>query len=152
MYRLHGFAEQSAALAAAFAVGSFDAALAAVSDEMIDTFAIAGRPDDVLGQGDRWRGVIDTLALLPAASAMSYRRCGRTPRRSLRSSAISVGSAMRRLSRALARLRIASDVTGRDGWTRLETGIRLAAQLLGGSSKDAVCAELRFPSQMPIHR
>ena len=45
MFRLHGFEQEAAAVRAAAGRDDVNGMLAAVTDEMVDTFAIAGTPD-----------------------------------------------------------------------------------------------------------
>jgi alkanesulfonate monooxygenase SsuD/methylene tetrahydromethanopterin reductase-like flavin-dependent oxidoreductase (luciferase family) len=47
------------------------AALNAVTDEMLETFAIAGTPDEARAALRRWDGLVDTVSLMPAAFEMS---------------------------------------------------------------------------------
>jgi probable F420-dependent oxidoreductase len=55
MFDLHGFQREAAAIREAAARGDPVAMIAAVSEEMIDTFAIAGTPDDCRRQLADWR-------------------------------------------------------------------------------------------------
>ncbi len=64
MFELHGFQREAAAIRAAAAAGDPGAMIGAVSDEMIDTFAIAGTPDDVRAQLARWDD-LDVAVLFP---------------------------------------------------------------------------------------
>jgi len=54
MFELHGFQAEAAAIRAAAARGDPAGMIAAVSEEMIDTFAIAGTPDDCRRRLDAW--------------------------------------------------------------------------------------------------
>jgi alkanesulfonate monooxygenase SsuD/methylene tetrahydromethanopterin reductase-like flavin-dependent oxidoreductase (luciferase family) len=61
---MHGFGPEAAAIAAAWEQGDGASAVAAVSDAMVATFALAGTPDEVRAQIRRWDGVVDSVALL----------------------------------------------------------------------------------------
>jgi probable F420-dependent oxidoreductase len=64
MFELHGFQRQAAAIRAAAAAGDPGAMIEAVDDEMIDSFAIAGTPDDVRKQLVGWND-LDVAVLFP---------------------------------------------------------------------------------------
>jgi probable F420-dependent oxidoreductase len=64
MFELHGFQREAAAIRAAAAAGDPAAMIESVSDEMIDTFALAGTPDDVRAQLGRWDD-LDVAVLFP---------------------------------------------------------------------------------------
>jgi probable F420-dependent oxidoreductase len=55
MFDLHGFQREATAIREAAARGDPTGMIAAVSEEMIDTFAIAGTPDDCRRQLAEWR-------------------------------------------------------------------------------------------------
>jgi probable F420-dependent oxidoreductase len=64
MFDLHGFQQEAAAIREAAGRGDPEAMIDAVSDEMIDTFALAGTPDDCRRQLAAW-GDIDVAVLFP---------------------------------------------------------------------------------------
>jgi probable F420-dependent oxidoreductase len=64
MFELHGFRREAAEIRAAAARGDSQAMIAAVSEEMIDTFAIAGTPDQCREQLGAWAG-LDVAILFP---------------------------------------------------------------------------------------
>jgi probable F420-dependent oxidoreductase len=64
MFELHGFQREAAAIRAAAAAGDPAAMIESVSDEMIDTFALAGTPDDVRAQLGQWDD-LDVAVLFP---------------------------------------------------------------------------------------
>lgn len=59
---LHGFHRETRAIREAFARGDRTAAAQAVSDEMIDTFMLAGTEEECRGRVRAWRGCADVLA------------------------------------------------------------------------------------------
>jgi 5,10-methylenetetrahydromethanopterin reductase len=64
MFDLHGFQQEAAAIREAAARGDPDGMIDAVSEEMIDTFALAGTPDDCRRQLEAW-GDVDVAVLFP---------------------------------------------------------------------------------------
>jgi probable F420-dependent oxidoreductase len=64
MFELHGFQREAAAIREAAARGDPAGMIAAVSEEMIDTFAIAGTPDDCRRQLAGWHD-LDLAVLFP---------------------------------------------------------------------------------------
>ena len=64
MFELHGFQPEAAAIRAAAARGDSNGMIEAVSKEMIDTFAIAGTPDQCRRQLEAW-GDLDLAVLFP---------------------------------------------------------------------------------------
>jgi probable F420-dependent oxidoreductase len=64
MFELHGFQRQAAAIRAAAAAGDHGRMIEAVEDAMIDTFAIAGTPDDARAQMAGWDD-LDVAVLFP---------------------------------------------------------------------------------------
>src|SRR5947209_12418111 len=64
MFELHGFQREAAAIREAAAQGDPAGMIAAVSDEMIDTFAIAGTPDECRSQLGEWAD-LDLAVLFP---------------------------------------------------------------------------------------
>ena len=64
MFELHGFQRQASAIRDAAANGDPGGMIEAVSEEMIDTFAIAGTPDQCRRQLDAW-GDLDLAVLFP---------------------------------------------------------------------------------------
>jgi probable F420-dependent oxidoreductase len=64
MFEIHGFEAEAAAIREAAARGDPAGMIAAVSDEMIDTFAIAGTPDQCRRQLAEW-GDLDLAVLFP---------------------------------------------------------------------------------------
>ena len=79
MFELHGFQREAAAIRAAAGAGNPGAMIEAVSDEMIDTFAVAGTPDDARAQLARWDD-LDVAVPLPADVPA---RAGRDRRRTI---------------------------------------------------------------------
>lgn len=65
MFELHGFEREAAAIRAAAARGDAAAMIAAVSEGMIDTFAIAGTPDECRRQLEGWVDDVDLAVLFP---------------------------------------------------------------------------------------
>jgi alkanesulfonate monooxygenase SsuD/methylene tetrahydromethanopterin reductase-like flavin-dependent oxidoreductase (luciferase family) len=70
MFSLHGFGDSGAAIRDAFARGDWDAQVAAVDDELLDTFAVAGTPDDCRSRLRAWADEVDVAVLYPATVAM----------------------------------------------------------------------------------
>jgi len=67
-HRAAGFEAEAEAIRAAWASGDGDAMIAAVSDEMIDSIALAGTPDEVRERFEqRWDGVYERSLLWPPA-------------------------------------------------------------------------------------
>jgi alkanesulfonate monooxygenase SsuD/methylene tetrahydromethanopterin reductase-like flavin-dependent oxidoreductase (luciferase family) len=64
MFELHGFQREAAAIREAAARGDPAGMIAAVSEEMIDTFAIVGTPDECRQQLAEW-GDLDLAVLFP---------------------------------------------------------------------------------------
>ena len=64
MFELHGFQREAAAIREAAGRGDPAAMIAAVSEEMIDTFAIAGTPDRCRARLREWRD-LDVAVLFP---------------------------------------------------------------------------------------
>jgi alkanesulfonate monooxygenase SsuD/methylene tetrahydromethanopterin reductase-like flavin-dependent oxidoreductase (luciferase family) len=71
VYQLHGFGQEAGEIVAAMGRDDLQAALNAVTDEMLETFAIAGTPDEARAALRRWDGLVDTVSLMPAAFEMS---------------------------------------------------------------------------------
>lgn len=72
MYACHGFGDEADAIAAATLSQDHAASASAVTDAMVETFAIAGTPDDARRQLRRWDGLVDDVALYPAASGIGH--------------------------------------------------------------------------------
>jgi probable F420-dependent oxidoreductase len=70
MFRLHGFEREAAAIRDAAGRGDAVGMIAAVSEEMVDTFAIAGTPDQCREQLSAW-GVLDVAVLFPPTFQLS---------------------------------------------------------------------------------
>jgi alkanesulfonate monooxygenase SsuD/methylene tetrahydromethanopterin reductase-like flavin-dependent oxidoreductase (luciferase family) len=67
-HRVAGFEREADAIRAAWSRGDGEAMVAAVSDEMIDTIALAGTPDEVRERfKTRWEGVYERSLLWPPA-------------------------------------------------------------------------------------
>jgi probable F420-dependent oxidoreductase len=64
MFELHGFEQEAAAIRAAAARDDPDGMIGAVSEDMIDTFAVAGTPDQCRRQLEAW-GDLDLAVLFP---------------------------------------------------------------------------------------
>ena len=63
---LHGFSDQVGAIRAAWRAGDHEGMVAAVTDEMIDTWTLAGPADEVREQDDRrWAGTYEETILYP---------------------------------------------------------------------------------------
>lgn len=63
-YARYGFGREAERIAAACERGDDDAALAAVSEEMVDILGLAGTPDEVRHGLRRWDGLVDSVSLL----------------------------------------------------------------------------------------
>ena len=70
MFELHSFEREAAAIRAAAARGDTAGMISAVSEEMIDTFAIAGTPDQCRAQLREWSAV-DIAVLFPPTFQLS---------------------------------------------------------------------------------
>lgn len=70
-YARYGFGAQAATIGAATARGDAAAAVAAVTDEMVDTLSLAGTPDDVRRGLQAWDGLVDSLALTTPTYGLS---------------------------------------------------------------------------------
>ncbi|MCE0765082.1 LLM class flavin-dependent oxidoreductase [Pseudonocardia kujensis] len=68
---MHGFGAEAAVISAAWDRGDPNGAVAAVSNEMVETFSLAGTPDDVRRAIRRWDGVVDSLALMTPTEGAS---------------------------------------------------------------------------------
>ena len=67
---LHGFTGEAAAIRAARRAGDLEAMVAAVSDDMIDTIALAGTPEQVRARFEqRWAGLYERTLLYPPSFA-----------------------------------------------------------------------------------
>ncbi|MFI7680540.1 LLM class flavin-dependent oxidoreductase [Amycolatopsis sp. K13G38] len=67
---LHGFTDEAGAIQAARRAGDLEAMVAAVSDRMIDTIAVAGTPEQVRSQfAARWAGLYERTLLYPSSFA-----------------------------------------------------------------------------------
>jgi probable F420-dependent oxidoreductase len=64
MFDLHGFQREAAAIRDAAARGNPDGMVSAVTEEMIDVFAVAGTPDECRRQLETW-GDVDLAVLFP---------------------------------------------------------------------------------------
>ncbi|HEY4411018.1 MAG TPA: LLM class flavin-dependent oxidoreductase [Acidimicrobiia bacterium] len=63
---LHGFTDRVEAIRAAWKAGDHPGMVAAVTDEMVDAWALAGTPDEVREQYERrWAGTYDETILYP---------------------------------------------------------------------------------------
>jgi probable F420-dependent oxidoreductase len=69
-----GFGRQAEAIRTAFARGDADAMLAAVSEEMVDEFAVAGTPEQVNARLRRFDGLADEVVLFPPGFRVSPER------------------------------------------------------------------------------
>jgi probable F420-dependent oxidoreductase len=68
VHRVSGFEAQAEAVREAWGRGDFEGMAAAVTDEMIDTIALAGTPDEVRTRfEERWDGVYERPLLWPPA-------------------------------------------------------------------------------------
>ena len=68
VHRLHGWEEHAERIRAAWMEGDFARAVEAVPDEMLDTIALAGTPDEVRARfAERWDGVYERTLLWPPA-------------------------------------------------------------------------------------
>ncbi|MFQ5879391.1 MAG: LLM class flavin-dependent oxidoreductase [Dehalococcoidia bacterium] len=63
LFAVHGFEAEAERVRAAFLRGDVQAMLAAVSDEMVGAFAVAGTPDQVRRQVARYAELADSIAL-----------------------------------------------------------------------------------------
>ena len=64
-FDVHGFGAEARAVAEAWARGDVAAAVAAVPDEMVDTFSTAGTPDEVRERIERFSTLADVVTLVP---------------------------------------------------------------------------------------
>lgn len=87
LFDVCGFPSEAKAIQAAFAARDLKAMIAAVSDDMVDEFALAGTPAQVCDKLRRFDGIVDEVSLFPpsfqiaaprAAEILStlIRRCG----------------------------------------------------------------------------
>jgi len=68
VHRVSGFEKEAEAVREAWTRGDFDGMAGAVTDEMIDTIALAGTPDEVRARfEERWDGVYERPLLWPPA-------------------------------------------------------------------------------------
>jgi probable F420-dependent oxidoreductase len=67
-FRLHGFTQETAKIREAFIEGDVKSMIAAVSDDMVNTFAVVGSPDECRKRISSYRGILD----LPILSAPHY--------------------------------------------------------------------------------
>src|SRR3954469_14946391 len=68
VHQLHGWEEHADRIRAAWMEGDFARAVEAVPDEMLDTIALAGTPDEVRARfAERWDGVYERTLLWPPA-------------------------------------------------------------------------------------
>lgn len=70
-YERHGFQVEARAIADAMLAGDQLSATQAVSEEMVDTFGVAGTPNDVRRGLGRWTDVIDVAILMPGLAGMT---------------------------------------------------------------------------------
>lgn len=67
---LHGFTDEADAIRAAHRTGDLEGMVAAVSDQMIDTIAVTGTPEQVRAQfTQRWAGLYEQTLLYPPSFA-----------------------------------------------------------------------------------
>ncbi len=66
----HGFGEPARAAASAAAAGDSRAMAAAIPDDMVDTFAVAGTPETVRKRIDRYWEVADALTLVAPVAGL----------------------------------------------------------------------------------
>jgi alkanesulfonate monooxygenase SsuD/methylene tetrahydromethanopterin reductase-like flavin-dependent oxidoreductase (luciferase family) len=70
VHRLHGFEERAERIREAWLGGDFAGAVEHVDDEMLDTIALAGTPEEVRARfAERWEGVYEHTLLWPPAFA-----------------------------------------------------------------------------------
>src|SRR4051795_5009421 len=68
VHQLHGWEEHAERIRAAWMEGDFARAVELVPDEMLDTIALAGTPDEVRARyAERWEGVYEATLLWPPA-------------------------------------------------------------------------------------
>jgi probable F420-dependent oxidoreductase len=65
VFEVHGWADVVGPLRDAFAKGDAEGMIACITDEMCETYAIAGTPDEVREKIGRWQGLADELYLGP---------------------------------------------------------------------------------------
>ena len=65
VFEMHGWGDVVGPLRDAFAKGDADGMIACITDEMCDTYAVAGTPDEVREQIRRWEGLADEVYLGP---------------------------------------------------------------------------------------
>ena len=74
LFEVCGFAREAASVREAFAHGDVDAMVAAVSEAMVDEFAVAGTPRQVVDGLRRYDGVVDHVVLSPPSFRTSAER------------------------------------------------------------------------------
>jgi probable F420-dependent oxidoreductase len=67
VFEISGFGEQAQRIREAFGRRDVDAMIAAVSEEMVDEFSVAGRPDDVSARLRRYDALAEHVVLFPPA-------------------------------------------------------------------------------------
>jgi probable F420-dependent oxidoreductase len=72
--RPHGWEANGEAIASAFRKGDFAAMAAAVTDDMVDQIAIAGKPDEVRDQLKAWEGLADHVLLYTPSMGLKAER------------------------------------------------------------------------------
>ncbi|WP_235531207.1 MULTISPECIES: LLM class flavin-dependent oxidoreductase [unclassified Nocardioides] len=70
-YARYGFGREAECIRDALAKNDTPAAVAAVSDDMVDLLGIAGTPDEVRRAIRQWEGVVDSVALMPPSHGLS---------------------------------------------------------------------------------
>ncbi|MGH2829035.1 MAG: LLM class flavin-dependent oxidoreductase, partial [Actinomycetota bacterium] len=78
VFEMHGFAGTTAALRDAFGKGDFEAMIAAVSDEMAETYSVFGTPDEVREKIRRWEGLADEVILGPPWASADFAKTAET--------------------------------------------------------------------------
>lgn len=68
---VHGWRDVGETIAAAFKRRDFPAMAAAVPDELVDSIAVAGRPEEVRQRIEQWRGLADHLLLYAPSVGVS---------------------------------------------------------------------------------
>lgn len=78
VFEIHGFTGVTEKLREAFGRGDYDGMIAAVSDEMAETYAVFGTPDEAREKIKRWDGIADEVILSPPWASADYTKTAET--------------------------------------------------------------------------
>lgn len=84
LFDVCGFPSEAKAIQAAFAARDLKAMIAAVSDAMVDEFALAGTPTQVRDKLRRFDGIVDEIALSPPSFQIAAPRAAEILRKLIR--------------------------------------------------------------------